>query len=74
MTYGIFECGTENVRKSHEEQGMKALEEWYDGMTKGQRVFVYVVSVGLVAVYLLGLIPLSLLMYLQLGKDARSTR
>lgn len=53
---------------------MKALEEWYDGMTKGQRVFVYVVSVGLVAVYLLGLIPLSLLMYLQLGKDARSTR
>lgn len=53
---------------------MNALNEWYDGMTKAQRVFVYVVSVGLVAFYLLGLIPLALLIYLQLGKEARATR
>ena len=36
-------------------------------MTKGQKVFVYLVSCALVFVFGVGLIPLALLIYLQLG-------
>lgn len=50
---------------------MNALNEWYDGMTKGQRYFVWAVSAAGVLVYGIGLIPLVLLIYLQLGAQAR---
>jgi hypothetical protein len=46
---------------------MKALNEWYEGMGKGQKGFVYLVSVALVFVFGIGLGPLALLIYLELG-------
>lgn len=46
---------------------MKALNDWYEGMGKGQKVFVYLVSAALVLVFGIGLIPLALLIYLELG-------
>lgn len=44
------------------------MKNWYKNMTKGQKIFVYLVSIALVLVYLIGLIPLSILIYLELGK------
>jgi hypothetical protein len=52
---------------------MQALRDWYVGMTKGQRIFVYIVSTAMVPVYLIGLIPLSVLVYLELGSRGQST-
>ena len=51
---------------------MKALNEWYEGMGKGQKVFVYLVSAALVFVFGLGLAPLALLIYLELGLRDRA--
>lgn len=54
---------------------MKALNEWYEGMGKGQKGFVYLVSAALVVVFGLGLVPLALLIYLELGlRDRAASR
>lgn len=46
------------------------LNEWYRDMTKGQKRFVYFVSLCLVLVFLVGLAPLALLIYLHLGQES----
>lgn len=50
---------------------MQALVHWYTNMTKPQRVFVYIVSVLLIPAYGLGLVPLALLIYIQLGNSTK---
>lgn len=44
------------------------MKNWYKNMAKGQKIFVYLVSTALVLVYLIGLLPLSILIYLELGQ------
>ena len=46
------------------------MKNWYESITKGQKVFLYSLSSFLVLVYGIGLIPLLLLIYLQLGVRA----
>ena len=43
------------------------MKNWYKGLTKGQKIFVYFLSIALVLVYGIGLVPLALLIYLALG-------
>ncbi len=45
------------------------MKQWYKSMPKGQKVFVYFVSVALIMLYGIGLLPLAILIYLELGKD-----
>lgn len=51
---------------------MKSLSAWYEGMTKGQKFFVYAISIALSVVYGVGLIPLAVLIYLHLGDRGRA--
>lgn len=44
------------------------MRSWYKNMPKGQKIFVYLVSAALVLVYLIGLLPLAILVYLELGE------
>ena len=44
------------------------MKEWYKTMPKYQKIFVYFVSTVLVLVYGVGLLPLSVLVYLELGQ------
>jgi len=44
------------------------LQLWYNNLTKGQLKLVYTVSSIMILVYLIGLIPLTLLLYLHFGK------
>lgn len=44
------------------------MKSWYKSMTKGQKIFVYFISTCSVLVYGIGLLPLSILIYLELGK------
>lgn len=50
---------------------MKELEAWYDTMNSGQKLLVYVISAGLVLLWGLGLVPLAVLVYLELGRKDR---
>ncbi|MGF6921710.1 hypothetical protein [Paraburkholderia sp. 40] len=45
----------------------ETMKNWYANITNGQKVFLYLVSSLLILVYGLGLIPLVVLIYLQLG-------
>lgn len=44
------------------------MKNWYQNMNKNQKIFVYLVSVALVLFYGVGLLPLAVLIYLQLGQ------
>ena len=46
----------------------KTVKNWYNKMNKGQKVFVYMVSTALVIIYGIGLLPLAILIYLELGE------
>lgn len=48
------------------------LNQWYKDMPSRQRKFVYFVSLCLVPVFLIGVAPLVLLIYLHLGQDSDS--
>ena len=50
---------------------MNSLNVWYDEMQKGQKIFVYLVSIALVLAYGIGLAPLTALIYLELGVRGR---
>jgi len=41
---------------------------WYKNITKGQKIFIYFVSIGLILVWGFGLLPLAVLIYLELGQ------
>jgi hypothetical protein len=43
------------------------MQKWYRGMTKGQKVVVYVVSTALILCFGIGLLLLAGLIYLELG-------
>ena len=45
------------------------MQEWYRGITRGQKIFLYLVSVFLVLFWGVGLIPLACLVYCSLGKS-----
>lgn len=51
---------------------MTVLSAWYTGMTKGQKIFVYFASSALVFLFGVGLIPLALLIYLELGQRGKT--
>lgn len=51
---------------------MNKLEVWYEGINKNQKIFIYLVSVGLIFLFGIGLIPLTLLIYLELGLRGRN--
>lgn len=53
---------------------MKTINHWYEGMTKGQKIFVYLVSCALILIVGIGLVPLCLLIYLELGLRGRSSQ
>ena len=44
------------------------MKNWYKNMPKGQKIFVWLVSAALVFVYLVGLVPVAILTYLELGE------
>ena len=52
-------------------EAVQKLEDWYEGMNKNQRIFVYAISMGLVFVFGAGLLPLAILIYLELGLRGR---
>ncbi len=41
---------------------------WYKNLTKGQKVYIYLMSTALVLFYATGVLPLSILIYLELGE------
>lgn len=45
------------------------MKTWYKNMPKKQKVFVYTVSIALLTVFGIGLVPLAVLIYLELGED-----
>jgi hypothetical protein len=45
-----------------------SLKNWYKNIHKGQKIFVYLVSTALTLVYGIGLLPLAVLIYLELGQ------
>lgn len=49
------------------------MKNWYKNITKGQKKFVYFVSIGLILAYGFGLLPLAILIYLELGAKDEDT-
>ena len=43
------------------------MKDWYRDMPMGQKIFVYLLSIALVPAFGIGLLPLAVLIYLQLG-------
>ena len=44
------------------------VESWYKNITKGQKIFIYFVSIGLILAFGIGLLPLAVLIFLELGQ------
>ena len=44
------------------------MKNWYKSINKGQKIFIFLVSLALVLVYGAGLFPLAVLIYLELGE------
>jgi hypothetical protein len=44
------------------------MKNWYKSIKKGQKIFLYLVSVALVPAFGTGLLPLAVLIYLELGQ------
>lgn len=44
------------------------MKNWYKNITKGQKIFIYFISLALVFVFGIGLFPLAILIYLELGQ------
>ena len=49
------------------------MKNWYKNISKGQKKFIYFVSLCLVLAYGIGLLPLAILIYLELGKKGEDT-
>ena len=49
------------------------MKNWYKNISKGQKMFVYGVSIGLILVFGFGLLPLAILIYLELGEKDEDT-
>ena len=48
---------------------MRGVQNWYCGMRKSQKIYVYIISILLIPIYGIGLILLAILVYLKLGAD-----
>jgi len=48
------------------------MKNWYKNMPKAQKIFVYLVATALVFVFGIGLLPLAVLIYLELGQRGNS--
>ena len=48
------------------------MKKWYKNLTKGQKIFLYLVSIALSA-FIVGLLPLAVLIYLELGEKDEDT-
>ena len=48
------------------------MKKWYKNLTKGQKIFLYLVSIALSA-FVVGLLPLAVLIYLELGQKDEDT-
>ena len=46
---------------------------WYKKITKGQKIFLYFVSICLILAFGIGLLPLAILIYLELGAKDEDT-
>lgn len=44
------------------------MKNWYKTINIGQKIFIYLVSIALVLAYGIGLLPLAILIYLELGE------
>ncbi len=49
------------------------MKNWYKNITKGQKIFVYFVSICLILAMGAGLLPLAILIYLELGNKDEDT-
>ena len=49
------------------------MKKWYENISKGQKKFVYGVSICLLFAYGFGLLPLAILVYLELGEKDEDT-
>ena len=49
------------------------MKKWYENISKGQKKFIYFVSLCLVLAYGIGLLPLAILIYLELGEKDEDT-
>ena len=49
------------------------MKNWYKNITKGQKIFVYFVSICLIFAMGAGLLPLAILIYLELGSKDEDT-
>jgi hypothetical protein len=49
------------------------MKNWYKNITKGQKKFVYFVSICLIFAFGIGLLPLAILIYLELGSKDEDT-
>ncbi len=47
---------------------MEVMKNWYQNINKNQKKFIYAVSAALILVYGIGLLPLAVLIYLELGE------
>jgi hypothetical protein len=47
---------------------MESIKNWYKGINKGQKIFLFLVSTALIIVFGAGLLPLTGLIYLELGE------
>jgi hypothetical protein len=45
------------------------MKSWHKNLTQAQKIFVYLVSCALVPVFLIGLLPLAIMIYFELGED-----
>ena len=43
------------------------MKSWYKNLAKAQKIFIYVIVTVLVPVYGIGVLPLAVLIYLELG-------
>ena len=49
------------------------MKEWYKNITKGQKIFVYLITLPLMFAWGAGLLPLAILIYLELGERDSSS-
>lgn len=47
------------------------MQEWYNNTNTNQRILMFVVSVGMIPLFMTGLIPLVILLYLHFGSKTR---
>ncbi|GEM_PF-1771618 len=49
------------------------MKKWYKDINKGQKIFIYLVSLALTLMWGVGLLPLAILIYLELGERNSSS-